>query len=331
MLMKNVISLWLITSMMILLGSCNNEFEVNDSGRLVPKTVDHDASLPSIFINGTQLHSETFGNPNDPMVVFLHGGPGSDYRNGLNVQQLANDGYYVVFYDQRGSGLSKRHNRDIYSIQLMLDDLTAVIHNYRTSANQQVFLFGHSWGAMIAAAYVNAYPDRINGVIFAEPGGFNKKLLDEYGTTSRKIKLFAESTNDIMYYDQFLSGGKDKHAILDYKFAIASSFAYAPGNNEGNEGPSPFWRNGAVMLSKFNEIAETEGFDFTTNLHQYETRVLFIYGENNKSYGLSFAQKEAAFFPNAQISQIDDTGHEMIHFKWNNIHPIVLTYLYSLR
>lgn len=329
--MKNLISLWLITSMMILLGSCNEEFEINEPGRLVPKTVDQDASLPSIFINGTQLHSETFGNPNDPMVVFLHGGPGSDYRNGLNAQQLANDGYYVVFYDQRGSGLSKRHNRDIYTIQLMLDDLTAVIDYYRTSSSQKVFLFGHSWGAMIAAAYVNAYPARINGVIFAEPGGFNKKLLDEYANASRKIKLFAESTNDIIYYDQFLTGGKDKHAILDYKFAISSSFAYAPGNTEGNEGPSPSWRNGAVVLNKFVEIADTKGFDFTTNLQQYETSVLFIYGENNKSYGLSFAQKEAAFFPNAQIKQIDDTGHEMIHFKWNNIHPIVLTYLNSLR
>ena len=110
--------------------SCENDNEIDGVGKLVPKTVDQDASLPSIFVNGTQLHAQTFGNPNNPMLIFLHGGPGSDYRNGLNVQQLANEGYYVIFYDQRGSGLSKRHDKNTYSIQLVLDDLTEVIKYY---------------------------------------------------------------------------------------------------------------------------------------------------------------------------------------------------------
>ena len=118
----------------------------------------------------------------------------------------------------------------------------------------------------------------------------NKELLDEYGSTSRKLALFSEETNDVLYYDQFLTGGKNDHEILDFKLAIATGFSYAKGNNEGVEGPSPFWRSGAAVLNSFIDISENEGFDFTTNLHQYTTQVLFIYGENNKSYGLSFAQ-----------------------------------------
>jgi proline iminopeptidase len=64
---------------------CEKELKTTDPGNLVPRTVDQDPSLPSIIVNGTQLHTEAFGNPADPMVVFLHGGPGSDYRNALNV------------------------------------------------------------------------------------------------------------------------------------------------------------------------------------------------------------------------------------------------------
>jgi proline iminopeptidase len=307
------------------------EMDIKEPGHLVPKTVDQDQSLPSIMVNGTMLHAESFGNPNNPMVVFLHGGPGSDYRNGLNAKQLADNGYHVVFYDQRGTGLSMRHKQEIYTIQLYLDDLTAVIAHFRTSPSQKVFLFGHSWGAMMAAAYINAYPNRVDGAIFAEAGGFNKQLLDEYGASSRALKLFAEATNDVFYYDQFITGRKNDHEVLDYKMALASSFAYAKGNDEGIEGPSPFWRNGAVVLRSFIDIAENDGFDFTTNLGQYQTKVLFLYGENNRSYGLSFAQKEAAFFPNAQITQIDGTGHEMIHHKWNLVHPVVREYLDSLK
>lgn len=310
--------------------SCEKELDIHEPGNLVPKTVVENPGLPSISVNGTLLHAETFGNPDSSMLVFLHGGPGADYRNGLNVKELAENGYYVVFYDQRGTGLSKRHPEKSYTIQLYLDDLAAVIEHYRASPSQKVFLFGHSWGAMLAAAYINSYPDRIDGAIFAEAGGFNKQLLDEYGATSRKLNLFSEVTNDVLYYDQFLTGRENEHEILDYKMGIASSFSYAEGNDEGIEGPSPFWRNGAAVLQAFVDISENEGFDFTPNLQQFDTKVLFIYGENNKSYGLSFAQKEAAFFPNTQITQIDDTGHEMIYFKWNLVHPVVLNYLNSL-
>jgi proline iminopeptidase len=313
-----------------MLFSCEKEMDIHESGNLVPKTVAEDPSLPSISVNGTTLHAETFGNPDSSLVIFLHGGPGADYQNGLNARQLADDGYRLVFYDQRGTGLSQRYDKSTYSIQLYLDDLTAVVEHYRTSPTQKIFLFGHSWGAMLAAAYINAYPNRVTGAIFAEAGGFNKQLLDEYGEASRKLNLFSEITNDVLYYDQFLTGRENEYQILDYKLSIASSFSYAKGNDEGIEGPSPFWRNGATVLQAFVDISENDGFDFTTNLNQYQTNVLFIYGENNKSYGLSFAQKEAAFFPNSDIVQIDDTGHEMIYFKWNSIYPVVLDYLNSL-
>ncbi len=324
---KNLVAITLVSMFII---SCSEELIIQEPGNLVPKTVVDDTGLPSVTVHGTTLHAETFGNPDSAMVVFLHGGPGSDYQNGLHVGHLADDGYYVVFYDQRGTGLSQRHDKKTYSIQLYLDDLSAVIGHYRTSPEQKVFLFGHSWGAMLAAAYINAYPDKVDGAIFAEAGGFTKQLLDEYGEASRKLNLFSEITNDILYYDQFLTGREDEHEILDYKLALASSFSYAEGNDEGIEGPSPFWRNGAVVLQAFTDIAEEEGFDFTTNLDQFQTRVLFIYGENNTSYGLEFAKKEASFFPDAEIVQIDDTGHEMIYFKWSSVHPVVRNYLNTL-
>lgn len=317
-------------SIFFLLG-CENENDFNEVANLVPKTVDQDTTIPSIQINGTQLHAETFGNPNDPMVVFLHGGPGSDYRNALNAKELSDDGYYVIFYDQRGSGLSKRHDKNTYSIQLVLDDLTEVIKHYRTSPDQKVFLFGHSWGAMLATAYVNSYPDKIDGLILAEPGGLNKKLLDDYGETSRKINLFSETTSNLFYIDQFLTGKENQHEILDYKMGISTSFSYAKGNDEGIEGPSPFWRMGTAVLNSFIDIAENDGFDFTTNLNIYTTKVLFVYGELNKSYGYNFARKEAMYFRNAQIEEVKGTGHEMIYFKWGNVHPIVLFYLNELK
>lgn len=329
--MKSKILLLAFATISIFFVGCKKKMNINDAGNLVLKTVDQDLTLPSISVNGTQLHAETYGNPDSAMVVFLHGGPGGDYRNGLNAKQLAANGYYVVFYDQRGSGLSKRHNKSSYSIQLMFDDLSAVIQHYRKSPTQKVFLFGHSWGAILAAGYINKYPSRINGVIFAEPGGFTSANLDEYGKRTRKLNLFSEGTNDVLYFNQFLTGKENDHEILDYKINISSSYTYEKGNSEGIEGPSPFWRNGAVVLSSLGDISDKDGFDFTTNLNLFTTKVLFLYGELNTAYGLEFANKEAVYFANKQISKVNGTGHEMIYFKWNNVYPIVLPYLNSLK
>ena len=74
---------------------------------LVPATTTDDPALPSRNIAGYRYHLEVFGLPTRPVVIVLHGGPGGDYRSLLPLRPLSDD-YQLVFYDQRGSGLSPR-------------------------------------------------------------------------------------------------------------------------------------------------------------------------------------------------------------------------------
>lgn len=329
--MRIKVLLFVISIFCLFMIGCSDDLNIHQPGNLVLKTVDENPALPSISLNGTRLHAEAFGNPTDPMLVFLHGGPGGDYRNAQSVKQFAGNGFYVVFYDQRGSGLSRRHPKNSYTIDIMFEDISAVIDFYRTVPNQKIFLFGHSWGGILAAGYIDRYPEKIAGAIFAEPGGFTWKHLEEYSNQSRGLNLFSEPVSDVMYLDQFLTGKENDHELLDYKLNISSSFTYAPGNAEGIEGPSPTWRNGSVVLNSLGSIAARDGYDFTQNLNQYKTKVLFIYGESNTAYGREGAEKEAAFFKVSQVTGIPDTGHEMIYFKWNSVYPVVLEYLNSLK
>ena len=51
-------------------------FFVATRGRYsVPATVEDDLTLPSVTIDGVTFHAETFGDPNNPAVVVVHGGP----------------------------------------------------------------------------------------------------------------------------------------------------------------------------------------------------------------------------------------------------------------
>lgn len=312
--------------------ACTKGKLITDEGNLVPKTVKSDPSLPSIMVNGSMFHAETFGNPSDKMLVVLHGGPGSDYRHLLNCKEFAANGYYVVFYDQRGSGLSERHSKNLYSIQVMIDDLNAVIAHYRKSPAQKVFLLGHSWGAMLATAYINQYPMAVRGVILGEPGGFKWKDIKDYVSRSRDFHFTSETLNDATYQDQFITGNENEHAILDYKFGLMAAADKAEDSPVGNEGPLAFWRAGAVVNRALFELGEKEKPDWTTNLYQFTTKVFFAYSEKNKAYGLNHAQLVSSAYPNVQLEKIDGAGHDFISFPggWTNFFPKALNYLNSL-
>ncbi len=326
--MKHNILLSLVTSFMIICASCELQ-DMTEPGLLVPKTVDEDSTLPSLEVNGYLLHVETYGKPNNPLIINIHGGPGDDYRSMLNASNLADNGYFVIFYDQVGTGLSQRVDDDIFdkegSIDLFFDDLKYIIDYYKKTDSQKVYLLGHSWGAMIAAGYVDKYPDDINGIILSEPGGLTWKQTSKYLDASTDIKLFSEELNDALFPEQFF-GGCSEDEILDYK---ASYFNTVSGVT-GNAGPVPFFRCGAKIKLAAMDYADNFGFDFTQNLNLYTTKVLFLYSENNEAYGEDWAHKVGAPFNNIEYKQINDTGHEMIYFAWDDVSEAILTYLNEL-
>ncbi len=328
--MKNfLLVLFAAALVAIALTSCET-VGPDEPGALVPRTVDEDPSLPSIAVDGTRLHSEAFGDPNNPMILVLHGGPGGDYRSLLNCRKFADDGFYVVFYDQRGSGLSRRHGKEIYnSVQLFIDELDAVIKHYRHQPGQKVILLGQSWGAMLATAYVNEYPGAVSGVILSEPGGLTWHDAEEYIKRTRDMNMLDETSNDYLYLEQILTGSD--HNKLDYKAALQSAADFANGNKLGNAGPSPFWRMGAICNSAATEYARAHPFDFRTNLSQYATKVLFVYSELNQAYGRTHALYVSSAYPNVQLVEIAGTGHEIPYFGWERFYPVALAYLNTIR
>lgn len=327
--MKNLSYLVLIG---MLFAACE-ELDPREPGLLVPRTADQDASVPSIYVNGTVLHAETFGNPADPMLVVLHGGPGADYRYLLNCRAFANEGFFVVFYDQRGSGLSRREDKSVFSTRIMLDDLAGVIAHFRSAADQKVILLGQSWGAMLATAYINENPTAVTGAILGEPGGLVWADVKAYMKRLHSRSITSEGLNDAAYLDQFITGSPSDHELLDYKFGLSFAAASTADNPSGETETPVFWRLGAVVNQALMELGESQPLDFTTNLSAYTTKVLFVYSQRNQAYGPEYAQHVSSAYPSVQLERIDDVGHNLMTTAsgWNNFFPIALTYLNELK
>ena len=143
----------------------------------VAATVVDDASLPQVEINGVRLHAETYGDPSNPVIIVLHGGPGGDYRSQLGAKSLA-DTNFVVFYDQRGAGLSERVPAEELTVPTYMAELDGVIDRY--SPDLPVTLLGHSWGAMLATAYLGEAPEKVARAILLEPGFFTGEEMQDW-------------------------------------------------------------------------------------------------------------------------------------------------------
>lgn len=95
-------------------------------------------------------------------VVFLHGGPGSGCRPSLC--RLFDLGRFrVVAPDQRGSGDSvpKGELTKNTTVHLLED-----IERVRQQAGiERWFVVGGSWGALLAIAYAEAYPQSVRGMV----------------------------------------------------------------------------------------------------------------------------------------------------------------------
>lgn len=298
------------------------------AGNLVPATVDEDSSLPRIEVNGTALHAEAFGDPHAPMIMVLHGGPGGDYRSLLPCRALAGDGYYVVFWDHRGSGLSRRHVASSYSLDQYLEDLRQVVERFSASASQPIVFLGHSWGAMYATWFIDVHGDyggRVAGAVLSEPGAFTRDGLQDY--LDRLLPpwgLTSEELNDVTWADQFMS--PNDQARADFMQAI-KVLPNSPKEHNDPDNPAPFWRKGAVVNGRILELALDQGFDWTTRLGQFPHKVLFLRGELNENMPLAHQQELASHYAWSQVITVMGAGHEAIWEKQDEFLAHIRAYL----
>ncbi|MEO1449421.1 MAG: alpha/beta hydrolase [Bacteroidota bacterium] len=300
--MQNRIS-FLLALLLMSFAACQMQ-DPMEPGALVPLTVDEDGSLPAIDINDTRLHLRAFGEATDPMLIFLHGGPGGDHKTFLPYQRLADEGYRVVMFDQRGAGRSRRHVGASFTEQQYLDDLEALIVHFRQSAEQPVILIGHSWGAMYATMFINTFPDQIQGAILMEPGGLTDEQMMDYVSVANRPKLFEEGSNDLVMADRIIS--PREHALADYRMFVSFSSVY---EIDPNATPLPVWRMGAVA-ARYTQ-SNTPDFDWTGNLEAFEPRVMLVYGGQSAGYTERHLQNVQSVYRDVEVIEIPESGHDL--------------------
>lgn len=124
-----------------------------------------------VDINGSKQWISIYGKDKDnPVLLYLHGGPGaSTSLYDFAFTRKWSDVYTVVTWDQRGCGKSydKTHPETI-TAEIMMQDGTAMTEFLRDYLHvERITLLGHSWGSYLGANLTLAHPEYYEAFIGA--------------------------------------------------------------------------------------------------------------------------------------------------------------------
>lgn len=312
-----------------------------ESGQyLVPATTIDDPALPSRSIGGYRYHLEVFGLPTRPVVIVLHGGPGADYRYLLPLKPLSED-YQVVFYDQRGSGLSPRVSDDQLSFDHYVDDLHDIVKTL--SPRGHVRLVGHGFGAMLAAAYLDRHPENVTHAVLAEPDFLTAERGNEWLAATRggEAPLSFERVSGVWRsrMQSLYVYGPDDDARRDFHFR-AVSLLEAPDHPyagyycgaDPRSAYEPVWRIGARAAEAVRQSLRSADDRIAVDVvsqsaKRFPHKVLLLAGSCNTITGPAAQRQNAALFANAEVQVIDDAGHTLLGERPESSLKVIRRYL----
>jgi pimeloyl-ACP methyl ester carboxylesterase len=127
-------------------------------------------SVEKVIIGGIeQVVSLRSENINNPIILFLHGGPGTaQIAFSRKSQKKLEKFFIVVNWDQRGAGRSYSSSikkEDLNIERLVLDTEELTISLLKRFNQPKIFLVGHSWGSIIGLKFSARRPDLIESYI----------------------------------------------------------------------------------------------------------------------------------------------------------------------
>tara|TARA_R110002124_G_scaffold60757_1_gene166540 strand:- start:9333 stop:10280 length:948 start_codon:yes stop_codon:yes gene_type:complete len=274
-------------------------------------------------VNGKIWYRVT-GNGNGTPLLLLHGGPGFTSHPLNPMSELGSD-RPIIFIDQLGSGRSDiLKDTSLMTIENFVEHISQVKSGLGLN---EFYLYGHSWGTMLAMDFYLKYPEGIKGIIFASPllstemwSKDADKLIKELpDSVQQDIAIHtANKTYDSpeyqeamgVYYTNYVARKTPWDANIDSTFSMANLEIYS-----FMWGPSEFKATG--NLKDYNRLDEVKTISVPT---------LFICGEYDEAQP-STVQFYQSLVRNSRFEVIENSAHVLTHDNPEKHNQIVREFL----
>lgn len=260
-----------------------------------------------IQVDGGRVWYMRVGNGPGTPVLLLHGGPGSSHF-GLKPLLALADERPVILYDQLGSG---RSDRPTDTTLFTVDRYVRELQTLRDSLGlTDVHLYGHSWGAMLAEAYMATKPAGVRSLMLSSPlvttaqwthdADSLIRLLPDSVQQAIATNEAANTTDSPAYaaaMDAYYARHLRRQPVANPADADSSKSAFGSLVYNYMWGPSEFTSTGTLKT-----------FDATAWLRQITVPTLFLAGEFDEATPSSTKQF-STLVPGAQFVMIPNSGH----------------------
>ena len=253
------------------------------------------------------LYHAAYGDPSDPAIVFLHGGPGynsASFELGA-APALSEHGYYVITYDRRGCARSRMPTA-AYTFDEAVTDLAAIMDTYDVD---RATLIGHSFGGAVATRFAQAHPDRVECIVLVGAPLNYPETFETIRRACREHYATLQDTTNLKYMDLLdaMDPTELNYAIYCFAHAMACGL-YQPSEQDSlarmiymGMRADPQSKNVAISTQEpvqgFYRSHQYTTMDFTSDV-QALTATIPVYG----IYGL-----EDGLFDDASRSSIATT------------------------
>jgi esterase len=194
-----------------------------------------------------QLHLVSRGSPQHPCVVCIHGLLGSSRTLHRLVETIAEKGYFVLAYDQRGHGHSA--HSDDYTVRSLAGDVFTILDQNKI---QSAHLVGHSLGARVALASTAIQPARILSLTMLDAGAkistrAIQNVRDIIEPLPESFRTREEASDFLNRYNAamkmfLLSNIRQKNDVFTWNFDLSGIRQKLLGDLRGEDLIEP-WRN----------------------------------------------------------------------------------------
>lgn len=318
--MKKRLTLTSILALFLILPGCSAGTEpINRPGSV--------SELLAIDIGGMKQWILIRGqNADNPVLLWLHGGPGSAQMpiHHAYTKELEKE-FVIVHWDQRGAGKS---NHSGFSEETMtLDQFMKDVHELtgylkNRFAQDRIYLLGHSWGSLLGIKAAAGYPEdyaaylSVSQVVHSRKAdkisySWLKQQVEASGSDADKIALRELGGPPFLEHDRYVRFAKMKDAFgggMDAGFTRLFWEAMDAGEytfsdflrwfKGASRGSGPMWE-------------ETNNIDLFTEIDSLRVPVYFFTGVNDYNTPHELVKEYYSYLsaPEKQLITFNESAH----------------------
>ncbi len=269
---------------------------------------------------------------NQPVVICLHGGPGSPVPFSVGCRGLFpewSSKAIMVFWDQLGCGANNRKIDDGFKISHFADMTCDLVNRIKERfPDNKLYFFGVSWGSILALEVALRIPEKLDGVLVygqvLKNLFFNGEVASAFGSAPARVRKTVQKIIE--------TGAGCEYKILDKNlktlYRLLSKYTNAYFNKEAKRAPigkivlglltSPDYsfkdfkaviKNGyAHNMSLWRELLNS---DLTPRLSELKVKYIILQGDTDIITSTANVLKavEDCNNKNVEVKVVNRSGH----------------------